>query len=594
MRSARALLLPALAPLLAAAPALGATPRASLPQEDMLQALGTVREDAHPLVTVALGDLATWASHPKDAGFVRALGMLEGRLADLPMELGDDMPGELRMLLDPQVMPVWMHLLQAPKSVTMGVSNSKHDETGNAMVLGFALHEADAAAAQGYHDRLMGLMQGMGVELPPGLVQVEGNTLQVKAGAAAPAMGTSRAAALAGNGTLVEEVRMNVGAFTGYLREMAESGFAPDEAMIMLGVMDAMGLSDLEVDVAVVSDGAAMRSVSVAKGLGARMRASGILPEGGLTAAHLAPVPADATLAMVERVDMRAAFEALNGLVNTIMAQQGMGEQMDLGDVVKSSTGIDLREDLFGAMGKTVGLYASDTTGGGGVTSMVMFAEVVDADALVDSRETITDLINALAMGPARGYVSFRTWEADGVEYTTLMFPGLPVPFEPTLALSESWMVMGSTPTAARGAMGHIARGGPSLATVPAVAAALAAGERTAVSYFDTAHYARIGYGPTSLLMSAVGNAVRSPIDATREPGPVMPTYAAFREGILPAVGYTEVRGADLVSVSTGDGSFVVGVASVFGLVQEYAALFALPLAALGAEELGREFGFRF
>ena len=69
-----------------------------------------------------------------------------------------------------------------------------------------------------------------------------------------------------------------------------------------------------------------------------------------------------------------------------------------------------------------------------------------------------------------------------------------------------------------------------------------------------------------------------------------MPTFAEFREGILPTIGYTEVRGDDLVSVTEGDGSMIVGLAAGAGFVQEYAALFAAPLAAIGAEE----FGFRF
>ena len=556
--------------------------------------LGPGAEDVHVFLDLSLGDASHWIKHPKDAGFARAMEMLPARLADLPMELDGAMPPELGWAFGPEVMPIWLRLLQAPKSLRFG-------GTVPAPALGFAVHEADEEAAARMHEKLMlaaGVMQAMGARIPEDLLQRRGRSLVVEAGTTPPALGSTAAARLLEGHELAEEVMVDLGALVDFLRELiadkVDRGLDPREEAAFVEFVEWLGLSDLRLEIATGMNESDRRTALVAKGLGKSLRASGILPADGLTAAHLAPVPADATLASVERVDLGAAFEAFNGFASAMLEQQGMGPGIDLGDMVKGTTGIDLRTGLLGALGDTAGFYASDTTGGGGLTSMVMFMEVVDEDGLLDTKETIEELLNALAMGPASGYVSLRTWEDAEVEYTTLMFPGLPMPLELTTAMGGGWIVMASTPTAARGAMHHIQSGGPSLASRPEVAAALGVEGRTGMTFLDAAHYARIGYGPTSLMMSAVANTLRSPIDTVREPGPVMPTFAEFREGILPTIGYTEVRGDDLVSVTEGDGSMVVGLATGAGFVQEYAALFAAPLAAIGAEELGREFGFRF
>lgn len=576
-------------PLLVA-PALGAPQSPAAVSGESRLSLGPGTEDVHVFLDVSLGDASHWIQHPKDAGLARAMEMLPARLADLPMELDGAMPPQLGWAFGPEVMPIWLRLLQAPKSLRFG-------GTVPGPALGFAVHEADEEAAARMHEKLMlaaGVMQAMGARIPEDLLQRRGRSLIVEAGATPPTLGSTAAARLLEDHELAEEVMVDLGAVVDLLRELVadkvDRGRDPREEATFVEIVERLGIADLRLEIATGMNESGRRTALVAKGLGRTMRASGILPADGLTAAHLAPIPADATLASVERVDLGAAFEAFNGFTSAMLEQQGMGPGIDLGDMVKGTTGIDVRDGLIGALGETVGLYASDTTGGGGVTSMVMFMEVVDEDGLVDTKETIEELLNALAMGPARGYVSVRTWEDADVEYTTLMFPGLPVPLELTMAMGGGWMVMGSTPTAARGAMHHIRSGGPSLASRPEVAAALGVEGRTGVTFLDAAHYARVGYGPTSLMMSAVANAVRSPIDTARDPGPLMPTFAEFREGILPTIGYTEVRGDDLVSVTEGDGSMIVGLAAGAGFVQEYAVLFAAPLAAIGAEE----FGFRF
>ncbi|MEE2941014.1 MAG: hypothetical protein VX460_11555 [Planctomycetota bacterium] len=580
--------------LLSTSAALAAPQRPAAVFEYLPFSLGPGTEDPHVFLDVSVGDASHRVEHPKDARLARAMEMLPARLADLPMEFDGAMPPGLTWAFGAEVIPIWLRLLQAPQSLRFG-------GTVPAPALGFAVHETDEEAAARLHEKLMllaGVARAMGAEIPEDLVQLRGRSLVVEAGAEPPSLGATAAARLLEGHELTEEVMADLGAFVDFLRDIiadrVSRGRDAEEGVSFVEAVERLGIADLRLEFATGVKGERRRTAVVAAGLGKTLRASGILPAGGLTAAHLAPVPADATLASVERVDLGAAFEALNGFASAMLERQGMGSGIDLGDMVKGTTGIDVRDGLLGALGETVGLYASDTTGGGGVTSMVVFMEVVDEDSLVDTKETIEDLLNALAMGPARGYVSVRTWEDADLEYTTLMFPGVPAPLELTMSMNEGWIVMASTPSAARGAMQHIRSGGPSLASRPEVAAALGVDGRTGVTFLDTAYYARIGYGPTSLMMSAVANALRSPIDAVREPGPLMPTFAEFREGILPTVGHTEVRGDDLVSVAEGDGSMIVGLAAGAGIVQEYAVLFAALVAAVGAEDLSREFGFRF
>ncbi len=585
----RPLIFPLAALLLSASVALGAPQDPAAVPGDPPSSLGPATDDARVFVDVSISDASRWIEHPKDAGLARAMEMLPARLADLPVELEGEMPPQLALAFGPAVMPIWLRLLEAPKSLRFG-------GTHLGPALGLAVHETDEEAAARMHEKLVlaaGVMRAMGAEIPEGSVQLRGRSLVVAAGAAPPTPGSTAAARLLEGYELTEEVMADVGAFVDFFRDISAE-HDPGEVSAIIEVVERLGIADLRLEIAAGMNEDRRRTAVVAAGLGKTLRASGVLPADGLTAAHLAPVPADATYASVERVNLAAAFDALNGLASAMLEQQGVGSGIDLGDMVKGTTGIDVRDGLLGALGETVGLYVSDTTGGGGLASMVVFMEVVDGDGLADTKETIEELLNALAMGPARGYVSFRTWEDADVEYTTLMFPGVPVPLGLTVAMGERWLVIASTPTAARGAMHHIQSGRPGLASRPEVAAAVATEGRTGVAFLDAAYYARIGYGPTSLMMSALANAVRSPIDAVREPGPVMPTFAKFRDGILPSVGYAEIRGDDLVSVTEGDGSMIVGLAAAAGFVQEYAALFAAPLAAIGAEEISREFGFRF
>ena len=553
-------------------------------------AIGQLREDAVQLMTIGWGDLREWVKHPKDAGLARAFSLLDERLAELPNELGNEMPPELAPAFAPEAIPTWLRFLSAPKSVTLGLSGEQAMEMGNPLVFGFGLDSESADSATSYKDEIVQLLQRMGAPIGPDMIQQRDETLIFRMGVDPQPIGTTRAADLVGGGSLVEELRINVAGAIEFAHQMVAAQGAPPEAAMIFDILGRMGFDEMTVEVAVRSDGDVMRTASIATGIGAKMSEAGIIPADGLTTAHLLPVPADATFAVIDRMDMLATFDALNGLVGEIMAEQGQAD-FDIAGFA-SAMGIDLRDGLFGALGSTYGVYASDATGGGGALSTVLFFAVDDAEALVDTREQLLSTIEPMIAGETRGYVAARSWMKGDVEYTTLMFPGLPVPFEPTVAMSSDWLVVGMTPQAALGAMDHIGGSGASIATNERVAAELSGEAKHTISFMDTAYYARQGFGPTSLIMSAISNAVRSPIDGAREPGPIMPVYSEFAQGIQPTVGSTRLVGADLVTNSTTDGSIVVQTAMLVGFVHEYIAAFALPLLAIGAAEMEGDFDF--
>ncbi|MEM9382619.1 MAG: hypothetical protein AAGB93_21885 [Planctomycetota bacterium] len=555
---------------------------------------GASSEDSIHLLSMSCGDLATTLQHPKDAGLARALRMLDERLAEIPSEFEGDVPPMLVAALEPAAIPVWLRLLQAPKSVRVDVSRSAIGSYRLPFQVGFALHEESPEAAQRLEAGVRALAERMRMRLPDGMVAVEDRSILLRTGRTPEPMGGTRAAEMAGDGggALLAEMRMDLGGYLEFMEALVMQSGAPLEVGIAFDVLDRIGLMDCTLEVATASDASASRTVALVTELGGRMRDAGLLPAEGLAAAHLAPVPADATWMSVERFDMAAAFRALNGLVSELMQQAGGGG--DAAEMLASITGFDLEDGLFGALGDTYGVYASHSTGGGGLTSTVLFVSLRDAEALLETKEGIEELLNGQAALHARGYVSARTWTHGDGEYTTLTFPGLPVPMEPTIALTEEWLVVAATPQAALGAMAQIESGDAGIAAHPGIAPLLTGGAKNAITYFDTEHYARRGYGATSLLMSGVSNAMRSRVDATRDPGPLLPTFGVFVEGIRPTIGHGEVHGENYVSVSVGDASNAVQCAAFAGILQDYAPLLALPLLAAGGNEIFDEIGRGF
>ncbi len=284
----------------------------------------------------------------------------------------------------------------------------------------------------------------------------------------------------------------------------------------------------------------------------------GSLASGPLSKAELRMVPADAIMAALQRIDPRAVLHLVEMLGQ---------EEEDLRVEIESTLGIELEADVFEPLGETVAFYMSDTTGGGGLASMVAFLAVEDPTRAALSIEKTVSAINDLAQSAASGRVRLRAWDHQGAACHSLAFPGLPIPIEPSLALSGGYLFFAATPQALAAAVDHARGSAPGLLAHPAIKN-LAAGsldDLQAISFSDTPRLLNDGYGLAGLFASALANGVRSPSDPSREPGLVLPLYHDLLASAQPSILLSRIQGDDLVVVGDCDRSVMANATAMLG-----------------------------
>ena len=339
----------------------------------------------------------------------------------------------------------------------------------------------------------------------------------------------------------------------------------PQLADMIAEVASATGLNDFSMTMACGSNAQKSHMVTRFPGWGASMRAKGALPVEGLTVEDLALLPADSTMASLQSVDMHALFDMVLGIAEPYLAEEGFDRPLER---IEEMVGIHLERDLLDHMGTHLGTYMSDTTGGGGFLSMVFFMEVKDPAKMEAGLMRISELLNGALAGETRGYVQMRTIDRGGMACHTLTFPGLPIPFEPTLVMGQNNLFMGFTPQAALAGIKQESGDQPSLMTNEEFLASFDGNFSNlyALSYFGGDAFLRDGYGLTSLMCSALSNGVRSPIDPTRDAGLVMPTFHELTQNVLPTVSTTRLEeNGDMVTRMESDPSILVGMTRMVG-----------------------------
>ncbi|MFN0011629.1 MAG: hypothetical protein ACKVS8_08305 [Phycisphaerales bacterium] len=288
-----------------------------------------------------------------------------------------------------------------------------------------------------------------------------------------------------------------------------------------------------------------------------------------LTDADLAVIPADCYWAGLGTANMKYA----RGEIDAVLAS--VPQASEFLRTFREQTGVDLVDDLFASMGSTYGLYMADALGGPNLGGIVAVMSLSDEGAFTRAMGKLGTFANRhLNEGEPKGHVSVRSW-GDGStkgRYTSLRFPGLPVPFEVTYAVAGKWLVMGGTPQAAVAAVRHMEQGAKGLKDHAAVAAMMGRGKGcTSINIIDSSKTIRHGYPIVSMIGSAVGNLVRSRgavdpgQDLPREPGLIVPAYADLVKDALPMVQGTYWDGADLVTRWEGDKSLLVNMAGTIG-----------------------------
>jgi hypothetical protein len=462
------------------------------------------------------------------------------------------------------------------------------------------MDEGSPEAAQRFADSVFSILEEMGAPLGPvganGLAMLElpdgppidlgatGGAFVVDFGAGANGPGAARAGLLPSGARPMMSMYLDIGSIVELASAFAAQ-YEPDEADEMIAVFDALGLSRMSIEMAMGMDDVRSHTVMRMPGYGATLRTNGMLATRTLAAADFGIVPADAEWAMLATINASGTLEYLLSLVNEQLAEEGMEDPIAM---LAAETGFDLRTDVVNHLGSVLALYSSKTTGGGGMFSTVAVVELANKDGFAATLARAKDMVDNLGATQAMGYVRVRTFTSGDDTLHSLVFPGLPIPLELTLALGEKHLVVGLTPQAVLGALGQIRSGNGGLMANAAFTGQLPvdAVGATSVQFVDSVAMASDAYGLTSLLCSALANATRSP-GTSRDAGLVMPTYAEFMSGALATVTVARIEGDDYVERAHGDRSMLVNTAGMLGMLASspIGTLFGLGVASAMVSE---------
>ena len=320
-----------------------------------------------------------------------------------------------------------------------------------------------------------------------------------------------------------------------------------------------------------------------------QLKAQGLAPTSLISRDVLHRIPSDATAAQVSSINIKGYKTAMRRMLEGIPASPMVDENQSPYDMVRDMfrqyTGLDPFDDLLDHLGQFFGIYMSDTTGGGGLLSAVYFVEVENEEAFQASLNQLCGRANALFEGEAQGYVRFQNATMGQHTVTVLTFPGLPVPFELCMAISNGYLYAAPTPSGLEAAIDQANGRGPSLMDNPRFRAMGGASIDNAmrVSFVDTPRTARSGYALMSLAMSGLNNGVRSP-NAPQRGGLLansMPKYNELMADAKATVEIIRVDGDDLVGHTQADRSMTVNLCGTIGMLGSGVA--PIMAAAVGA-----------
>jgi len=336
---------------------------------------------------------------------------------------------------------------------------------------------------------------------------------------------------------------------------------SPDAPVIEFGV----GVTDTE-----------MHMSSRLVGIGA-LDAAGMSQDHGFTVDVFERVPNDAVRLTAFQTNMESMFSFLE----VMMEEVGSDEYAQMTEEI----GVDVINDIFGNLGERGMFYMSESTGGGGLLSSVAMLELNDSDAFGQAHSTLIDRLNELAAEEIDGYVRVQSRDIHGVPSFTFTVPGLPIPLEPSWAITDDALILALSPGSLEIAIAQ--DNGLVESSLldnesfqESVIAKMPNGQAYGVSYFDASRLAKRGYGMTSMFTSALANAARSPSNPDRVIGSLIPSYASFTSGIAPSGMVTYWDGDDLCTYYTGDESALVQLSAGLGMIADIQGLVIPALAA--------------
>lgn len=536
------------------------------------------------LISFSMKPVSAQLGHPKDAGLRRALELLPARIEALAVANGEEVP--------PGLIPLLAEFLTAGKTLVVFSSPGNEIPIQASLIFSEADSEKAAARNSTLLDFLLDNGAPMGAQLNSGLYPFEvpipmpvqigsmGNDFVITLGTDQPLPRTIAAPPLPAGVNANWEFNLDIGAIYEMIGAMA-----PDEEdQRATFQMLASILGEMRIQAASGTDADRSFTTVIQSNAAAMIRDAGAYPASGITARDLALIPADAQMAILIKSNLEASFDMGMAPMMPMLEEMGIDDPFD---VIAQEIGLDIRADLFAHLGETMGFYFSNTTGGGTLASGVALLEIKNRQGMNDFLDRVCELMSPmLEEAQSEGLsIGQRTFTADGVEYTSMTFPGLPVPVEPTYAFLENWMVFGLSPQATRAAVWQIRSGGKGLQDNPRFveqAQALGASDSAmTMTFFDTPALLADGYTWMNLAMGAITNGLRTN-GASEDPGMLLdpfPILAQDAKAILEIMTY---EGDDIVTRNSADASLMVNLTGFLGFLDRSGLMMIIPAAVVG------------
>jgi len=541
------------------------------------------------ILTIYSAGLAELLSSPKDAGVRDALALVQPRLVALAQMQGA-MP-------DPEKTIGTMWTL-ASSPMTLRIAATEPGENGEPpFALELSSRPADAAALE---RTIVSLLRdndvpmrstddGREIDTPagPARFSVSNDTINLAVGLPLPP--SDLQIDLPEGYTPTFAIHANLQNAQPFIEMALAQAPEQEQARQMMELFGILGDDALILDFAVGHNDTDSYFHGTLHGAKARAQAMGV-PQGvTIDAEFLSLIPADTTQLIAGVFDLSFLDEVLD----MPEAQDGLAQ-------VNQQLGIDIRDDILNAIGNRAAIYQSDRTGGGGILSSVLIVELEDPASFARAHKRLVGQANDLvaeqiAANPTPGSiqpsVEITTRRMDGVEFFTLVFPGLPIPAEISWTIHENHLMAALSPRSLIEAMAQADGDAGSFASSPVlrglVGAELDRANLLSVSYTDAPRFAVQGYSLVNLFCSGLTNALRT-TDGV-DPGVPLPPFNEFIEGIEPTITISRWQGENLTWTGRSDASMLVNLAGSSGSILGPLAIGGAAGALMPALEQARE-----
>ena len=519
-----------------------------------------------PLLSISSEGCDSWLVDPKDQPMREALRLLGPRLRDLPGELPDfDVP--------PEVVDLAVSLLGGPMSLTVAESSRAIAGMPLPLAVDMRLVQPTPEAASARAQEVAALLGNFGVAMDspiegeswviPAPVPLwmghDGSDLHLRLGLQQGLTPPSQQHLLPEGARMAFSGMIDYGSTLELLGSIAGND---QDFQQLMGFLEAFGLEDLQYEWAMGSDDTRGHLVLNLPGWAGTAADLGLLSDEVLDPSTVAMIPEDATWATAMTFNLEGVYGLYRGLLEDLAG-------IDLDQMILQEAGLDFQAEIIEPLGNSVAIYASDSTGGGGLLSTVVVIELEDTAAFLKTWGRLERFTNRMGRKNLNGYLRFSHYDQAGLDLGVLSFSGIPVPLEITVTTVEGYCILGMTPQSVHAAAAQITGADRSLLDNPDFQMQLAADMSGVVSlsWINTPRLMRDGYGLTSLMTSAMANMMRSPGKRSREPGMIMPAYNELKEGAMGILSIGRRRGDDLRSETRADRSAMVNITGVMGYV---------------------------